>query len=256
MKKFLQNIIRFINVTLFKKSLPNKISIYFHEINEEEIKSIREIISYFSELDYKFVTTEYFAKNINNDEKLFNFSFDDAFSSWIDILDTFEEKNVKATFYLNTIQFTNENQDKFMSDIRVQDRNLLLSKEELIKIKSYGHEIGAHTHSHLTLSNLKNETFEHEVITNLNHLNTLGITPTSFAIPFGMRRLVTQSQLEFLMNNFEAICFGEPGMQFNQQKKIIQRCPWKSDKSFAYNITNLRTDTSLFNKLTKRSGLG
>ena len=71
-----------------------------------------------------------------------------------------------------------------------------------------------------------------------------------------MRRLVTQNQLEFLMNNFHAICFGEPGMQFNQQKKIIQRCPWKSDKSLAYNITNLRTDTSLFNKLTKRSGLG
>ena len=46
MKKLLQNIIRYINITLFKKIF-QKISIYFHEINEAEIKSILEIINYF-----------------------------------------------------------------------------------------------------------------------------------------------------------------------------------------------------------------
>ena len=81
-----------------------------------KIKSILEIINYFSKLDYKFVTTEYFEKNIHNDEKLFNFTFDDAFASWIDILEIFKNNNVKATFYLNTIQFTEENQEKLDQD--------------------------------------------------------------------------------------------------------------------------------------------
>ena len=256
MKKLLQNIIRYINISLFKKNLPKKISIYFHEINEAEIKSILEIINYFSELDYKFVTTEYFEKNIHNDEKLFNFTFDDAFASWIDILEIFKNNNVKATFYLNTIQFTEENQEKFMRDIRIEDKSKLLTKDNLLKIKSFGHEIGAHTHSHLTLSNLNKDKFENEVLKNLEHLRSLDINPKSFAIPFGMRRYILESQKNFLMNNFVVICYGEPGMQFNQTKKIIQRTPWKSEKSFRYNITNLRTDTSLFNNLTKRSGLG
>jgi len=256
MKKLLQNIIRYINITLFKKNLPKKISIYFHEINEAEIKSILEIINYFSKLDYKFVTTEYFEKNIHNDEKLFNFTFDDAFASWIDILEIFKNNNVKATFYLNTIQFTEENQEKFMRDIRIEDKSKLLTKDNLLKIKSFGHEIGAHTHSHLTLSNLNKDKFENEVLKNLEHLRSLDINPKSFAIPFGMRRYVKDEQLEYLYKNFNSVSFGEPGMLFKQEKSKIQRYPWKSDKSFKFNLNNIATDTSLFNNLTKRSGLG
>ena len=41
-----------------------------------------------------------------------------------------------------------------------------------------------------------------------------------------------------------------------QQKSLIERYPWKVNKPFIYNLNNLRTDTALFNKLTKRSGLG
>ena len=256
MKKLLQNIIRYINITLFKKNLPKKISIYFHEINEAEIKSILEIINYFSKLDYKFVTTEYFEKNIHNDEKLFNFTFDDAFASWIDILEIFKNNNVKATFYLNTIQFTEENQEKFMRDIRIEDKSKLLTKDNLLKIKSFGHEIGAHTHSHLTLSNLNKDKFENEVLKNLEHLRSLDINPNSFAIPFGMRRYIKNYQLDYLLGIFDSVAFGEPGMLYEQKKGLIQRYPWKIEKSFKYNINNISTNTSLFNNLTKRSGLG
>ena len=43
-------------------------------------------------------------------------------------------------------------------------------------------------------------------------------------------------------------------MLFNQG--FYTRYPWRSEKSFKYNLNNISTDTSKFNNLTKRSGLG
>ena len=71
-----------------------------------------------------------------------------------------------------------------------------------------------------------------------------------------MKRLVKNSQIAILNEYFDVICFGEPGLLHKQKKSLIERYPWKVDKSFIYNLTNLRTDTTLFNKLTRRSGLG
>ena len=84
-----------------------------------------------------------------------------------------------------------------MRDIRIEDKSKLLTKDNLLKIKSFGHEIGAHTHSHLTLSNLNKDKFENEVLKNLEHLRSLDINPNSFAIPFGMRRYILESQKFF-----------------------------------------------------------
>ena len=45
-------------------------------------------------------------------------------------------------------------------------------------------------------------------------------------------------------------------MLFNQNSKNIQRYPWQVDLPFYSNLINLSTDTYIFNKATKRSGLG
>ena len=71
-----------------------------------------------------------------------------------------------------------------------------------------------------------------------------------------MKRLVKNYQIKLLCEYFEIICFGEPGMLFKKNKNLIERYPWKTERSFIYNIENIKTDTSIFNKLTKRSGLG
>ena len=71
-----------------------------------------------------------------------------------------------------------------------------------------------------------------------------------------MRRYVKEEQIDYLMEVFDSVSFGEPGMLFSQKKGKVQRYPWKVNKSFEYNINNIRTDTSIFNKITKRSGLG
>ena len=68
MKKKLQHILRYVNKTIFKNELPKKISIYFHDIDEQELISITNIILFFKSLNYQFVTVEDF----NNLYKLSN----------------------------------------------------------------------------------------------------------------------------------------------------------------------------------------
>ena len=100
------------------------------------------------------------------------------------------------------------------------------------------------------------EDFVKDISKNIELMNKLKVMPKSFAIPFGMRRFVTKEQIEYLDQKFDCIAYGEPGMLFNQKKGFIQRYPWRSEKSFKYNLNNISTDTSKFNNLTKRSGLG
>jgi len=255
-KLTVQKIIRFINILFFKKELPNKISIYFHEISENEINDLKKIILYFQHLDYKFVTIDKFQKEITNDKKHFAITFDDGFSSWTETIKLFEEFNVKATYFLNTIQFTNEDKKKFLDDIRCEEVNSLIKENEVQKLIIQNHEIGAHTHSHKTLSKITLNNLKSEIEQNLSILNKFDIKVKNFAIPYGMRRLIREEQVNYLLEKFDSVSFGEPGMLFSHSDGRIQRYPWKIEKSFKYNINNISTDTSLFNKLTKRSGLG
>ena len=69
-KLLIQKIIRIINLILFKKELPTKISIYFHDISDKEINELEKIIKYFLNLGFKFVNMNNFQKEIFSDEKL------------------------------------------------------------------------------------------------------------------------------------------------------------------------------------------
>ncbi len=255
-KESLQKLIRLINLVVFKKKLPNKISIYFHETGKEELDALEKIIIYFKERGYEFITINSFNKNLNNDEKNVALTFDDGFSNWINVLPIFNKHDVKSTFFMNTIQYTDESKEKFLSDIKCLDESLLINKTDTEKIKKEGHEIGAHTHTHKTLKNINREQFDYEISENLKILNSLNIYPKNFAIPFGMRRYVKDEQMNYLIEVFDSVSFGEPGMLFSQETGKVQRYPWKSNKSFEYNINNIKTDTSIFNNITKRSGLG
>ncbi len=256
LKQLIQKLVRLINLILFKRQLPNKISIYFHETNQKELESIEKIIEYFIDKDYKFLTISEFNKNIDTNEKNLAFTFDDGFSNWCDVLPIFKKYDIKATFYMNTIQFTSEKKGKFLSDIKCKDEKLLINENELDSIQKAGHEIGAHTHSHRTLKNINKEEFIFEISENLKVLNSYNIYPKNFAIPFGMRRYATKYQIQYLLDKFDSVAYGEPGMLFTQKISEIQRYPWKIEESFQFNINNISTNTSLFNNLTKRSGLG
>ena len=255
MKKKLQQILRLVNRTIFKNELPKKISIYFHDIGEKELISITNIILFFKSLNYQFVTVEDFNNLIETDKKLLSLTFDDGFAGWLKLLPIFNEHNVKATFFTNSIFLSEDNLTRYLSNINIDSSKKLISKSGIKELVKDNHEIGAHTHTHYTLSNLSFDEFVVEDSKNRNKLKEFAEIK-NFAIPYGMRRYLTEEQKEYLEKQYNSISFGEPGMQFKQEKNYIQRYPWLIEKSFFYNLENICTNTSYFNNLTLRSGLG
>ena len=81
---------------------------------------------FFKEREYIFLTIDEFNKRIDNNYKTVAFTFDDGFSNWIDTIPIFNKYHEKATFYLNSIQFTTEPKEKFLSYIKCNDENLLI----------------------------------------------------------------------------------------------------------------------------------
>jgi len=256
LKKFLQKLLRLFHISILKKDLPNKICIYFHDLKDKEKNDLEKIILYFKKNGFRFVNFNDLNNNLETNEKLISLTFDDGFSSWVDTLKLFQKHNIKVTFFLNTIFLTQEPIFIFLKNIDFYEKDKLLDIHGLAQLIKSGHEIGAHTHGHFTLSKLTLKEFKKDLEKNISILNKYNIYPNTFAIPFGMRRYITNEQINYLNKEFSCIAFGEPGMLFKQKKGYLQRYPWKSKKSFNYNINNIKTDTSYFNNLTKRSGLG
>ena len=255
MKKIIQDSLRYTHKKILQKTFPKKIAIYFHDIYESEIVAIKNLVLYFKSLGYEFKTINDFANTFDSDSKIVSLTFDDGFKNWLKLMPIFEKNDVSATFYLNSIFFTSEDLTRFLKNINLSDKSRLIDKDGVSKLVANGHEIGAHTHTHFTISKLSLNDLVLEDKTNFDYLSKF-YDISSFAIPYGMRRYVKKDQLEFLQNKYSTICFGEAGMQFRQTKSFIQRHPWKSDRSFIYNLENLSTDTSYFNNATLRSGLG
>ena len=255
MKKKLQHLLRFVNKTIFKNELPKKVSIYFHDIDEQELISITNIILFFKSLNYQFVTVEEFNNLIETDKKLLSLTFDDGFAGWLKLLPIFNTHNVKATFFINSIFLSDDNLTRYLSNININSEKKLISESGIKELVKDNHEIGAHTHTHYTLSNLSFDQFVVEDSKNRSQLEKFAEIK-NFAIPYGMRRYLTDKQKKYLEEQYNSISFGEPGMQFKQEKSYIQRYPWLVEKTFFYNLENICTNTSLFNNLTLRSGLG
>ena len=255
-KDSLQSLIRMFNTFFFKRNMPKKISIYFHETGKKEIAEIINIINFYSYLGYEFVTVSELNRRLNEDTNLMAITFDDGFKNWTDLIPIFNKHNVKGTFYLNSIQFTDESKEQYLIDINFKRIEEIISESDLKHLHSAGHEIGAHTHTHKTLSRINYNKFLTEINRNLDFFDDKKMNVKSFAIPYGMRRYVKGRQLDYLMSRFDSVCFGEPGMLFNQKNSLIQRTPWKINNSFIFNIYNICTNTSIFNRLTKRSGVG
>jgi len=95
-------------------------------------------------------------------------SFDDYFyENWDNILEVFDEYNIKATFFC-------------MGDIT---RTGL--KKFIYKVQSYGLEAGYHTLNHKVLTNCTEEELYQQVIDPINTFRKYGIEFSSFSFPGG-----------------------------------------------------------------------
>lgn len=255
-KQAIQSGIRTIHTKTFINKLPNKVAIYFHEIEKKDYNALLNIFQYFNMHDYRFVSIEKFQESLNDSNKLIALTFDDGFKSWIETIPLFKKYNGTGTFFLNSIFLENRDLTVFKKNINVFNEERFINKKEIYDLVNSGQLIGSHTHEHHLISRLNIQQLIEEVEVNLKFLSEFTDNINHFAVPYGMRRYVTKKQLEYLNNKFSSVSFGESGMQFSQTKKCIQRYPWNSNKSFYFNLVNICTNTSTFNKLTLRSGLG
>ena len=114
-KTKIQKFIRTINIFFYKKRLPDQIIIYFHETDRLEVNAIKDIILFFRNINYDFVSVSTISKNLS-----FN------------LLNDFKSEPKKK--YPRTLEYVSFiNRWMFLSS---SDENVELPKQVLTKDKS------------------------------------------------------------------------------------------------------------------------
>jgi len=97
--------------------------------------------------------------------------FDDGYeSSYVNGLPIVETAGFKTTQFIITKRL---------------DTPGYVTTGQMLAMQNSGHEIGAHTRTHLPLSTLNAAQQEDEIVGSLTDLKTLGVNATSFAYPYG-----------------------------------------------------------------------
>lgn len=122
-------------------------------------------------------------------------TFDDAyFDEWIEMLPILNKYNAKATFFISL--------NYPQSDINC--------REKILKLYNAGNEIGLHTMNHPHLSTyLKHHSinyyYKNEILPEILLFNSLGISPSSFAYPFGEHNAESNTFLSQYFNKIRCM---------------------------------------------------
>lgn len=254
--------IRRAHKALLTKPLPRKVAIYFHELGAYQWPAFRDAVGYFTDLGYTTVPAHEFASD-ESDRRLLFVSFDDNFADWHRALDLFDECQVSATFYVNTLVFrdtcTGEVLDGFYERIAQPGKPLTLASKDLADFVAAGHEIGCHSHSHFNLRTLAACQRDREILRSKEILEELTGRPIqAFSYPYGMRRFFSSSLRDYCAGlGFTTIATGIPGLQHGAaiDPLSLHRTRWNLGAPLAENIADLQIDGFLFERLTGRSAV-
>lgn len=261
MKAILQKLIRGAHVALCSQDLPNKLAIYFHDIDRSEFNAFVETISYFLEQGYDFCDPNAFCRRQSGRAVLL--SFDDNHRSWLKIAEFLQGREVKATFYVNTCvlepRCSPAEVSAYYDRINGHRDRTPLSRTDIADLVAAGHVLGSHGHSHQMLTQLPLPYAKEEIRRGKVELeNLLGNPVMHFSFPYGMRRHFCEELRSFCFElGFQTVASAIPAMQHcRQSAECIYRSPWRLDKSREYNLDNLRVNGALFEHLTGRSAVG
>ena len=255
-----RSMIRWVHVALMSRPLPRQVALYLHDIEEHMWPAFCAMIDYFHDAGYRFVGPDVFPRS----ESLVAFlSFDDNYRSFWTVLPILERLGVSATFYINTCAFrdlaSQTEIDAYFDRLHCCGERVPLSVTELREIAAAGHVVGAHGHSHCTLTALPPAEARQDIATSKRLLeDLLGQEVAHFSYPYGMRRHFNDNLRAFCCDiGFRTVANAIPGMQFAPRAADrIQRSLWLLDAPVKVNIDNLRVDGRLFESLTGRSALG
>lgn len=263
MKRALFSIIRYAHLHLSSKPLPQRLAIYFHELEPHQRDSFRATISYFNEQGYLTASLSDFTKSASSGRRLF-VSFDDNYRSWHTSLKLFDELGVKATFYVNTLPFRDtcdqNSITEYFKRIAHAGERLTLTRSELLEIAAAGHEIACHTHSHPMLSKLPRARWDAEVLDSKHVLeDMLQREVAHFSYPYGIRRYFSEALRRYCSDiGFRTVATAIPGMQQlpTIDPAYIHRSGWRLDQPIESNIADLCVDGRWFESITGRSPVG
>jgi peptidoglycan/xylan/chitin deacetylase (PgdA/CDA1 family) len=201
----------------------------FHDVPKHEIGRFRELLIHLQK-KYDFLDPEDFISfmkgniDLNKDHLLL--TFDDAFKSNYRVAqEILNPLQIKAIFFIPTGFIDSRNPEAQELYIR---KNLCLDKsvfnscfneiesmtvENLSDLINMGHTIGAHTKSHLRLSEmLDDKVLEEEIVSSGDRIEEfLGLRVKHFAYPFGDIGSISQKASEIARGRYEYIYSGVRG---------------------------------------------
>ncbi|ACT59649.1 polysaccharide deacetylase family protein [Hirschia baltica] len=124
--------------------------------------------------------------DVSNTQFHVSYTFDDFPMSAVNGADILESHDGHAAFYACTKMIGTHGAYGDMYDIKT-----------MLDLENRGHEIGAHTHSHLDCAQSKRETVLNDIDANISALMEAGLKkrPTSFAYPYGETLFDTKKEV-------------------------------------------------------------
>jgi peptidoglycan/xylan/chitin deacetylase (PgdA/CDA1 family) len=254
------DLIRETHLQFFSRELPERIAIYFHELERAHMSAFREAMEHFQALGYRTCNAYEFAAQ-GAGEKLLFISFDDNFRNWHTCLDAIAECGVTCTFYTNTGPFRDvacrTTIEDYFDRIGYAGDRQTLSRAELRAIAEAGHTIGCHTHNHPVLSSLPRSEWDSEILLSKRILeDVVGSAVVDFSYPFGMRRHFSEDLRAYCAEaGFATIATGLSGQHHapTVDPLNIHRTGWKFELDLEQNVANLKIDARIYGGLFGRS---
>jgi peptidoglycan/xylan/chitin deacetylase (PgdA/CDA1 family) len=262
-KHAVQRTLRVVHLTLFRRPLPRRVALYFHEIDHATAAALDDIIPFFKRQGYSFVRAREYDEDTNPERRMVFVSFDDNYLGWHEHLPLLAKHRVNVTFYCNSLPLDRAPDDVVVADYyrrlgNPADRRPLRSVH-LRDMAEAGHDVGGHSHSHFNLAALEAPILEEELRLNRQMIqNATGSDATDFSFPFGQpRHLPPSVEQQVRRAGFARIAHATSGMLYAQAPRgTIHRSMWRTEKNFNSNLADLRVDGRWFVRHFGRSPLG
>ena len=102
-KHAVQGTLRALHLSLFRRPLPRRVALYFHEIDVATAAALNEIIPFFKRRGYSFVKAREYDDDANPERRMIFLSFDDNYLGWHEHLPLFAKHGVNVAFYCNSL---------------------------------------------------------------------------------------------------------------------------------------------------------
>lgn len=260
LKRLSFTLIRNMHLFLARRQLPDRLAVYFHNLESEDYEKFKEFVQFFRARGYSFVSVDSYSENRR---KQIFVSFDDNYRSWHRALGLLNELDIRVTFFTNSLPFREVAEKTTIEDyyrrLNHKGERVSLSCQELKEIFHAGHTVACHTHSHFDMGKLSFDEAIQEIKINQVFLEEIIGKPIKhFSFPFGMRRNFSpELQAWCLANGFETVSNAIPGGQYSPfEAGNIYRTAWRFDVPLKLNVAILRVNGLLFEGLTGKSPVG